>query len=150
MPGHPAKPSLARTKVLFACVGNTCRSLMAEFIARERFGDTIEPLSAGFRPQQAADAENAIYTLRSVLNIDASGHTPRDIRELDLSSFDLAVTMDKWVAERFAKEFPTYPSERVIRWKIDDPFGDDLEQYRTCAQAIFKELKGLVKALRSP
>lgn len=150
MPEHAAKPRLAKARVLFACVGSTCRSLTAEFIARERFGNIIEPLSTGFRPRQAADAENAIDTLRVVLSIDASGHTPREIRQLDLQSFDLAVTMEKWVADRFAKQFPADPPERVIKWKIDDPCGDDLERYRTCPQAIFNELKGLVKGIVSP
>jgi len=134
-----------KTRVLFVCAGNTYRSVMAEFIARGRFGSVIEPASAGFRPQQAADAKNASYTLQSLLKIDASGHEPQDIRQLDVSSFDLVVAMDEWVADNFMRDFPTYPPEHLIRWKIDDPYGDDLEQYRTYAQAVFKELKGLVK-----
>lgn len=120
---------------------------MAEFIARERFGNVLDASSAGFRPQQSADAENAIYTLKRVLNIDASGHIPRDIRQVEVVKFDLVVAMDKAVADEFADEFRAFPLERLVRWKIDDPWGDDLRTYERCAQAIFRELKALVKVL---
>jgi len=36
-----------RTKVLFLCVGNACRSQMAEAIARHLAADVIEASSAG-------------------------------------------------------------------------------------------------------
>lgn len=140
-------PKTTKTRVLFACVGNTCRSVMAEFIARERFGRFFEPSSAGIRPQQPADAGNAVYTLKMVLNIEASGHVPRDIRQVDVMSFDLVVAMDKAVADKFVGEFRTFPAERLVRWNIDDPYGDDLRRYEHCAQAIFGELKALVKTV---
>lgn len=116
---------------------------MAEFIAREKFGNIIEPSSAGFRPQRPEDAENAIYTLKTLLNIDASGHQPRDILQVDVNSYSIVVAMDAWVAKQFKAHFPAYPPERLIKWRINDPMGDNLEDYRRCAQAIFKELKTL-------
>ena len=36
-----------RSKVLFLCVGNACRSQMAEAIAKHVAADVIEPSSAG-------------------------------------------------------------------------------------------------------
>ena len=116
---------------------------MAEFIAREKFGGIIQPSSAGFRPQGPRDAENAIYTLKTLFNINASRHQPRDIHEIDVSSYDLVVVMDGWVAKQFKTHFPAYPPERLVKWKIDDPYGDNLDDYWRCAQAIFKELKKL-------
>jgi protein-tyrosine-phosphatase len=116
---------------------------MAESIARAKFGDTFEPLSAGFRPQDPSDAANAIYTLRSIFNIDASGHVPRDVRELDVDDFDLVVCMDKRVGDDFAKAFSAFPVKQRTVWKIADPFGDDLEEYSRCARAIFRELSRL-------
>ncbi len=98
-----------RCRVLFVCTGNTCRSLMAEHIARARFGTMFESASAGLRPQSKEDADDAIYTLKSLLNIDAFGHVPRDVRGLDPSSFDIVVAMDNWVATRFREIFPGVP-----------------------------------------
>lgn len=116
---------------------------MAEFIARKKFGSIIEVSSAGFRPQASRDAENAIYTLKTLLNIDATGHEPRDIRAIDVDSFDLIVAMDGSVAKQIREHFPTFPVRRVVKWRINDPWGDDLAEYRRCAQAIFAELKKL-------
>lgn len=137
---------MGKRRVLFVCTGNTCRSLMAEFISRKKFGDHLEPASAGLRPQDPGDAENAIYTLKRFLNVDASGHTPRQVRDLDVYTFDLVVTMDKWVAGQFKAAFPGFPRERLIQWKIADPFGDDLDEYRRCAQAIFGQMKTLASS----
>jgi len=41
---------MARRKVLFLCIGNSCRSQMAEGFARTYGSDVIEALSAGLAP----------------------------------------------------------------------------------------------------
>ena len=120
---------------------------MAEAIARAKFGATFEPLSAGFRPQDPIDADNAFHTLKHVFNIDASGHVPRDVRELDVENFDRVVCMEEWVEDEFAKAFRAFSTERRTTWRIADPFGDDLEEYSRCARAIFRELRTLDRAM---
>jgi protein-tyrosine-phosphatase len=88
--------STRKQRVLFVC--NTCRSVFAEYLARQVFGDAIELQSAGVRPQSAADAENAIFTLKNNFGIDASGHVPRDVRTLNMSDYDLIVALEKSAA----------------------------------------------------
>ena len=66
---------------------------MAEYICQTRFGEHIICESAGLRPQQKADAGNAVYTLQRLLKIDASAHQPRDVRSVDLSQYDYVVAM---------------------------------------------------------
>ena len=48
-PAHPRVPR-RRKRVLFICVGNSCRSPMAEALARHLAADVIEPQSAGISP----------------------------------------------------------------------------------------------------
>ena len=143
-------PPSEKHRVLFACMGNTCRSVMAEFIARKKLGGVLEVSSAGFCPQAPQDAENAIHTLKVTFDIDASGHEPRDVRSINIESFDIVVAMDSRVARRIKEVFPAYPVERLVTWQIDDPYGDDLADYQRCAQAISVHLKKLPVRLGNP
>src|SRR5215469_3336727 len=43
-------PPRTKSRVLFVCIGNACRSPMAEAVARRDAGDVIEPASAGLYP----------------------------------------------------------------------------------------------------
>jgi protein-tyrosine-phosphatase len=83
-----AQPSSNPLSILFVCHGNTCRSVMAEALTRRKFGDAVEVSSAGISAQPAIDAATAIEALRTYFDIDASGHIPRSIANVDVSSFD--------------------------------------------------------------
>lgn len=127
-------------RVIFVDVGNTCRSLMAEALARERFRDFVHTSSAGTRPGTPADARNAIETLRLEFGIDASGHLPRDVRDIDLRDFDYVIAIDddrgpRKVAQELRKLIP----REIIEWRIRDPFGRG-DEYKTCALKVIREL----------
>jgi protein-tyrosine-phosphatase len=139
-----------KRRVLFVCEGNTCRSLLAEYIARRNFGSLVEPSSAGLKPGTAEDAENAIYTLESLMGVDARGHVPRDVRTVDVECEDLVVAMTPQIADQVRQLFPRLPVERLVSWQIKDPYGDDLEEYLHCAQSIHKEMKNLRMQAKMP
>jgi protein-tyrosine-phosphatase len=122
--------------LLFVCTGNTCRSVMAEALARRRFGNSARVSSAGLRPQQAVDAKNAIDTLKAEFGLEMSGHIPRNVRDMDLEAFDHVVALDKYIA----KQLKGVPTEKLIVWQIDDPYGDDLSEYRRCALKIMQQV----------
>ena len=128
-------------KVLFVCTGNTCRSVLAEYLGRRFCGDAFTFQSAGIRPQRAADAENAVHILRSTFGIDASGHRPRDVRELDLSDFDLVIAIENNAAT-VVRELGV-PESKLKMWPIRDPWGGDLTEYEKTALDIRKRLAQL-------
>ena len=132
-----------KPRILFACVGNTCRSVLAEYLTRHGFGDYAEPSSAGLRPQKPADAENAVLTL-STFGIDASNHQPRSLDTVDLHSFDIIIAMKKDIAREVLAKF-SLPADRLRVWNIADPFGDNLEEYQRCARKILVELRKLLR-----
>ena len=136
-------------RILFVCAGNTCRSVMAEYIAQRRFQNSVEATSAGVQPGSINDTASAVFTLKQV-GIDATSHKPRDVREMNLSEFDLIVTMDNDVARELKQLFPALPNDRVIKWRINDPYGDDLEEYDRCAKVIYRELKKLLSRAEGP
>jgi protein-tyrosine-phosphatase len=135
-----------RTRILFVCVGNTCRSVLGEYIARQRFGNVFESASVGIKPQTAVEATSVIVTLKD-LSIDASQHHPRSLQEVDPEAFDLVVTMDSSVAKRFTNMFPSYPRRRLKAWNITDPYDDSPAAYRRCARVIYAQLTTLSETL---
>jgi arsenate reductase len=77
-------------KVMFLCTGNSCRSQMAEGLARELGNGTIEPYSAGLIP--AGINPNAI-TVMNEIGIDISGQKSEAIDD-DLSNkMDVIMTL---------------------------------------------------------
>jgi protein-tyrosine-phosphatase len=133
-----------RPSILFVCTGNTCRSVIAEYLAKRRFQHEVSVESAGLTPQQQEDASNAIETLREMFRIDALGHMPRDVRALNLDSYTLIIAMHKSVA----RELSTLTKREITVWKIDDPWGDDLLQYRRCARQIMEHVDHLSQSWR--
>jgi protein-tyrosine phosphatase len=85
-------------KILMVCLGNICRSPMAEGIMQakiEKYKLDIEVDSAGFEPFHAGDAPDfrAIRVMKQH-GIDISGQRSRLFRELDFDVFDRIYVMD--------------------------------------------------------
>lgn len=89
--------------VLFVCEGNTCRSLLAQTLARGRFGDSVLVSSAGFHPQSPEDAKCRNDILKLGFGVDVSWHVPRHVSAVDLEAFDFVVAMDNEVAGALRK-----------------------------------------------
>jgi len=142
--GREPNAITGRPKLLIVCQGNTCRSVMAEALARRRFGDKISVSSAGLNPQTPIEASMAIETLKTYFKIDASGHIPRAVNDLQFEDFDYVVAVEKPVAKRLSG----VPPERLIVWNIPDPWGDDLLEYRSAALRINQEVSKLATVLK--
>lgn len=132
-----------RPRVLCVCAGNTCGSVLAEHLARKKFGGYIEVASAGVCPGSIRDASNAIFTLKNLFSLNASTHVPQDVRTVGIDTFDLVVAMDNQVAGQVREIFPNLAVEHLVRWKISDPYGDDLTEYERCAITINTQLRKL-------
>jgi protein-tyrosine-phosphatase len=138
--------------ILFVCTGNTCRSVMAEYLARRRYANSTQFESAGIRLVPSERPDNAAENLRSNFGIDASAHIPRDLQGLGLWTFDLIVAIVDPGSARIYEELKRrgVPAEMLVRWKVEDPFGDDPGDYTRCALALQKLLRTLpVAAPRS-
>lgn len=81
---------MAKTKILFLCTGNSCRSQMAEGWARHLKGDVIEAYSAGIETHGLNP--NAVKVMAEA-GVDISGHRSKKADELDAVDFAVVVTV---------------------------------------------------------
>lgn len=128
-----------RKRVLFVCIGNSCRSQMAEGFARTYGSDVIIPASAGLAPAAgiAADTHRAMLER----NIDIKDHFPKTMRQLGRARFDLAVNMS-------GEEIPPTAAEHIVEWDIDDPVRETYERHCEIRDEIERKVMGLVLELR--
>jgi arsenate reductase len=99
-------------RVLFVCIGNACRSQMAEGFARAYGSDVLLPFSAGVSPAPAVPLD----TIRAMeeKDIDLSAHRPKGIETFLRTNFDLVVNMS-------GRELDWNFQAPVRAWKVPDP-----------------------------
>ena len=117
-------------KILFVCVGNSCRSQMAEAIARDL---GYESASAGTHPEKNVSL-NAIKALNK-MGINSEGLYPKSIDEQNWTSFDKVISMGCGV------NCPLIEIDQD--WGLEDPFGQPLESFINCAKTIKGKIENL-------
>lgn len=138
---EPGPRRSSRTKVLFVCVGNACRSPMAEAIARYDAVDVIEPSSAGLHPLGEI-AELTRQTLERN-GYTASGLTSEPLMPEAVEAADLIINMTGAPRESTFDKL-----EKVEDWMVEDPFGGAPEKYQRVFEGIQRRVKSLAEDLR--
>src|SRR5947209_5619839 len=100
-------------RVLFVCIGNSCRSQMAEGFARAYGSDVMLPASAGIAPALVVAPDTRRCMKEK--NISLDDHFPKSLDQLIKVKFDLIVNMS-------GVELQESPGE-VRTWKVRDPIG---------------------------
>lgn len=108
--------------VLFVCVANSGRSVMAERLFRRAVDGRHQARSAGSEPGNAAHPR--VIEVLAEVGIDATDHVPRKIDQELLEWADVAVST---CSEEVC---PITPGVRRIRWVFTDPKNLPLEQVR--------------------
>lgn len=133
--------SSQRVKVLFVCVGNSCRSQIAEAIARHYAPHIIDAESAGTAPHGRVALETlAVLQERG---IRAEGHYSKSISEV-LAFFEPQIVVNM-SGQRLNGWFAR---ELILDWKIEDPFGSDLKIYHRIYKSIEEKVKKLASDVR--
>ena len=134
-PAQAPSPKTVPTKkrVLFVCIGNSCRSQMAEAFARAYGGDIMEVQSAGVSPATYI-APLTKQTL-SELNLSIDDHFPKGMDLMRRQHFDVVVNMSGVPVG--------LPGAHTIEWTVPDPIGQTESYYR----AVATQIEGLVMRL---
>ncbi len=131
--------------VLFACTMNSVRSPMAAAILRHLAGRRVYVESAGVR---AGGADAFAQAAMDEIGIDITQHTPRTLRDLHDTSFDLIVTLSP-EAHHQALELTRTMAVEVEYWPTFDAtmmIGQGsreqiMHAYRSVRDQLFKRIK---------
>lgn len=127
--------------VLFVCVGNQGRSVMAQHLFQRAVGKAHATRSAGVIPGDVPHPE-VVEALREV-GIDASGHVPHKLDDADLAWADVAVSVCG------QDVCPATPGVRRISWAVEDPIGLPVPQVRGIRDEIESRVEQLASELQS-
>jgi arsenate reductase len=125
--------------VLFVCVANSGRSVMAERLFREAAQGRHQVRSVGSKPGEAPHPQ-VVEALRE-LGIDASDHVPHKLDQEALEWADVAVST---CSEEVC---PVTPGVRRISWVFEDPKNLPLERVREIRDEIRESVEQLVREL---
>lgn len=123
------------------CIGNTCRSQMAEALARHFHSDVIDPSSAGISPfGKIVDPTRAVLLERG---ISLGRQYSKGLGEVRADVVELIVNMSGLPGEAL------FSAKKVLDWDVGDPYGEDLSVYRDICDQIEARLHELAAALRA-
>src|SRR5215471_15736984 len=125
-------------RVLFVCIGNSCRSQMAEGFARAYGADVMRAASAGVAPalMVAADTRRAMKEK----NISLDDHFPKSLEQLANANFDLIVNMS---GVELPRGFGT-----IRTWKVRDPIGTKYDAHCAVRDEIERLVMDLILEMR--
>jgi arsenate reductase (thioredoxin) len=131
--------SVDRKRVLFVCIGNSCRSQMAEAFARAYGSDVMYPASAGLAPATdiAPDTMEAMHAKA----LDLRDHFPKSLRHVSRAQFDLVVNMS-------GMTLPSEVTARIVDWDVPDPVLMDYEEHCEVRDLIERKVMQLVLEMR--
>jgi arsenate reductase (thioredoxin) len=126
-------------RVLFLCIGNACRSQMAEAFAKAYGRDVLIATSAGFAPALRVPDD----TVRAMeeKQLDVRAQVPRSLSELAGTKFDLIINMSGY-------PLPQVNGATLRVWDVEDPICVDYDKHCQIRDQIEMLVKKLIMELR--
>ncbi len=132
-----------KIKVLFLCIGNSCRSQMAEGLLRHLAGERFEVESAGTIP---CFVHPRAIEVMGELGVDISGQRSKHVQEFQGQSFDYVISL---CGENNCPSF-IGKTDTSLHWPFPDPISASgteekvLGEFRTVRDAIRTKLEEFI------
>jgi len=130
-----------KLRVLFVCIGNACRSPMAEAIAKREAADVLEASSAGLYPLGEIPDETQETLSRN--GYSAVGLSSKPITNRIWNEADLVINLSGRIRD-IAFDDPS----KVEDWDVADPYGANPAFYETILEQLRQRIRLLADRLR--
>ncbi|HQP10540.1 MAG TPA: low molecular weight protein arginine phosphatase, partial [Candidatus Omnitrophota bacterium] len=157
-----AERIINKKTVLFICTGNSCRSVMAEYLLKSVLHgrEDVEVLSAGTSVFLQSAASSETISVLAEEGINAAGHLARPMNTILLKKADLIIVMTRGHRNQVLERVPEV-EKRVYLLKefidrvpggeenidVPDPIGKPRYLYKECLKEIkeaIHKIQGLV------
>lgn len=128
-----------KRKVAFICVHNSCRSQMAEGLARHLGSDILESYSAG--TEEYSEVKPLAVEVMEEIGISMESHYPKLLTEIP-QEVDILITMGCGVV------CPFLPARHQEDWGLTDPSGGTIEDFRKTRDLIKVKVKDLIQKIK--
>ncbi|AIY89864.1 arsenate-mycothiol transferase ArsC [Geoglobus acetivorans] len=125
-------------KVLFVCIENTCRSVMAETV--------FNSLARNWKAESAGVEAGKEYDIRAVEILEKRGYRvdegkPKSLKDVNLEDYGLVIAVCGESA------CVNIPHGNVERWYVEDPKGKSVDEYLRTLSIIEDKVKELLRRL---
>lgn len=138
-----------KTRVLFLCTGNSCRSQMAEGWARELGGNQLDVQSAGI---EAHGKNPRAIAVMHEANVDISSQESTRVTDDMIRQADIVVTVCGH-ADEHCPVLP--PGIKKVHWPLSDPAkatgkeDEIMAQFRATRDVVHRRVADLIQSLGS-
>ncbi len=134
-------------KILMVCLGNICRSPLAEGILKNKLSSDFKVESAGtIDLHQGEQPDHRAIEVGKNHNIDISDQRSRPVTDQDFDEFDLILCMDQTVFQDVTRMAKTDSQRRKISLfmneaggtheDVPDPYWGDMEDFERVYQML--------------
>lgn len=130
-------------KILFVCVGNICRSPLAEYWARDQLKktglDAIQVSSAGIHAMCESPIAQESREILNRFGIDSSQHVARQITQKMIDAAEIIFTMESWQQHELTIAFSNSRGKifTLGKWQ-DEEITDPYRQACTVFETVFE------------